>query len=161
MKPNYVAATTGCRSKPWREGLSRGPRTHAHCGARFTAIYADGTDSNAVIAGKLRDIELRSAAVDALGAIGEAVAPSTSAVIKWALTIRLVFPEKATRNQDEQFIDLVILDAEYRRRVVTAITNFSQPAFSILVQLLKSSEAEVRKFVVTIIGLAASTSRET
>src|ERR1051326_9299769 len=69
-----------------------------------------GKDSDDAIAEKLYDIEVRSGAIDALAAIGEAASPSTDSVIAWAVTIRVVPEDILTRDEDERFIDLLSLD---------------------------------------------------
>jgi HEAT repeat protein len=110
-----------------------------------------GKDSNEMIADKLYDIELRSEAIDALASIGEAASPATIPIIDWALTIRVV-PGNMSRDELERFMSLVTLDAEYRIRVITAVTAFGKPAVPVVVRLLKSSDIEKRKFATVILG---------
>jgi hypothetical protein len=118
--------------------------------APFTPVDI-GKDSDEVIADKLYDIEVRSAAIDALASIGEAASPATIPLIHWALTVR-VMPGYTGIRDIEQFIDLVTLDAEYRIRVVDAVMAFGKPAVPTVVRLLKSPDAEQRKLAVLILG---------
>jgi hypothetical protein len=116
-----------------------------------------GKDSEETIASKLYDIELRSEAVDGLAAIGGAAAPSTASIIEWALTIRVLPGETSTREEDEQFIELVALDAQYRIGVIVAVSRFGRPAVPTLKRLLRSPDVEKRKFAVAILGEEALT----
>jgi hypothetical protein len=111
-----------------------------------------GRDSDEEIACKLYDIELRSQAIDVLASIGEAASQATAEVIRWALTIRVVPEEMLTRDADQRFVDLVMLDAEYRMRIIAAIAEFGPPARPILARLLKSPDADTRKLSVMILG---------
>jgi len=118
--------------------------------APFTAIHI-GKDSDEVIADKLYDIEIRSAAIDALASIGESAVPATIPLIQWALTVR-VMPDYTGIGDVERFIDLVTLDAEYRIRAIDAVMAFGKPAIPTVVRLLKSTDAEQRKLAVLILG---------
>jgi HEAT repeat protein len=118
--------------------------------APFTPIHID-KDSDEVIADKLYDIEVRSAAIDALASIGEPASPATVTLIRWALTVR-VMPGYTGIGDLERFIDLVTLDAEYRIRVIDAVTAFGKPAVPTVVRLLKSPDAEQRKLAVLMLG---------
>jgi hypothetical protein len=118
--------------------------------APFTPVHI-GKDSDEVIADKLYDIEVRSAAIDALASIGEAASPATIPLIQWALTVR-VMPDYMGIGDVERFIDLVTLDAEYRIRVIDAVMAFGKPAVPTVVRLLKSQDAEQRKLAVLILG---------
>jgi hypothetical protein len=118
--------------------------------APFTPIHI-GKDSDEVIADKVYDIEVRSAAIDALASIGEPASPATMTLVQWALTVR-VMPGYAGIGDVERFIDLVTLDAEYRIRVVDAVMAFGKPAVPTVVGLLKSPDAEQRKLAVLILG---------
>src|SRR5262245_5509121 len=111
-----------------------------------------GKDSQETIASKLYDIEVRSEAIDALASIGEAAAPSTASVVQWALTLRVLPGETITREEDEQFIELTALDAQYRMGVIMAVKRFGTAAAPALKRLLKSPDAEKRKFVVAALG---------
>jgi hypothetical protein len=69
-----------------------------------------------------------------------------------------VAPEDGfTPEENELFIELVALDAEYRLRVIAAVSNFGQPSTGALVRLLRSQNAEKRKMAVAILGLDALT----
>jgi hypothetical protein len=119
-----------------------------------------GKDSDATIAAKLYDIEVRSEAIDVLASIGESAATATAAIIQWAVTVRVAPEAILTRDENERFIDLVTLDAEYRIRIIRAAAEFGKPAVPTLNRLLKSSDAEKRKLAVVILGedaLAAAT----
>jgi len=111
-----------------------------------------GKDSEETIASKLYDIEIRSEAIDALASIGEAAAPSAAAVVQWALTLRVLPGETITREEDEQFIELTALDAQYRMGVIMTVKRFGSPAVPTLKRLLKTPDGEKRKFVVATLG---------
>jgi hypothetical protein len=119
--------------------------------APFTPIRI-GADSEEVIACKLYDIEIRSEAVDALASIGEAASPATTAVVDWALTLRVVPGEILSKDENERFIELVALDAEYRIQVSATLMRFGSANTPILLRLLKSSDIEKRQFAVVILG---------
>jgi hypothetical protein len=110
-----------------------------------------GKDSDATIAAKLYDIEVRSAAIDALASIGDDAATATLPVIQWALTMRVI-PGAGGSMDRERFIALVTLEAEYRIRVINAIEQFGEPAIPTLRRLLKSPDPERRKFAVIALG---------
>jgi hypothetical protein len=118
-----------------------------------------GTDSDDVIAEKLYDIELRSMVIDALVSIGPAASPSTKAVIRWALTVRAISDNRATREEEERFIDLVTLDAEYRQRIIAVTGKLGEGGLAIVAQYLKSSDPEERKFAGAILGSTLRISR--
>ena len=54
-------------------------------------------------------IQLRAGAVDSLGAIGEAAAPSAGPVIRWGMTIRVV-PGHTRSPADPFLIELIAID---------------------------------------------------
>jgi hypothetical protein len=124
--------------------------------APFSAVEI-GKDSEEVVAEKLYDIEIRSEAVEALASIGEAAWPATIAVVQWALTLRADSKDRLSPDENELFVELVALDAEYRLRVIAAVTAFGEPATPALVRLLKSQDSEKRKMAVAILGLDALT----
>jgi len=111
-----------------------------------------GKDSDTIIATKLDDIEVRSAAIDALASIGKAAASATLPIIQWALTVRVIPTHVSDREEHERFVALVMLEAEYRIRVLHAIEQFGEPATPILEQLLKSPDSERRKFAAIALG---------
>jgi hypothetical protein len=111
-----------------------------------------GKDSDTTIATKLYDIEVRSAAIDALAAIGEYAAPATLPVIQWALTVRVIPFRVNTLEEHVRLVDLVTLDAEYRIRVIHAIEQFGEPAIPTLVRLLRSPDSDRRKFAAISLG---------
>ena len=114
-----------------------------------------GKDSDKVIASKLYDIEVRSEAIDTLACIGAAASPATIPVIEWALTLRVAPTLTSNRQEDERFVDLVTLDAEYRIGIINAVVHFGEPATPILIRLLNSNNAEQRKLAVIILGVDA------
>jgi hypothetical protein len=124
--------------------------------APFVAVNI-GKDPDEVVATKLYDIELRSEAIEALASIGESASPATAVVVQWALTLRVASENRLTPDEAELFIELVTLDAEYRLRVIAAVTAFGKPATTALVRLLKSENVEKRKIAVAILGLDALT----
>jgi hypothetical protein len=112
-----------------------------------------GTDSDTTIADKLYDIEVRSAAIDALASIGEAASPATLPVIQWALTVRVIPPRISSREEHERFVALVTLEAEYRIRVIHALGQFGEPGVPALVRLLRSPDPERRKLAAITLGM--------
>ena len=72
-------------------------------------------------------------------------------LIRWALT-PLVIPD-LIRNPDneELFIELVMMDTEQRLRVVGAISQFGPDASPIIAGLLSSPDAAKRKLGVAIL----------
>jgi len=119
--------------------------------APFSAIHI-GKDSDEQIISKLYDIELRSEAIDALIAIGEAASPATIPIIDWAVTIRVSPRGEPTPEENDRFVDLVTLDAEYRAFIIRSIRSLGRPAIPILTRLLRSSNAERRKVVILMFG---------
>jgi hypothetical protein len=120
--------------------------------APFTAIQL-GLDRDDVVAEKVFDIQVRSAAIDALAAIGPGAAPATIPLIRWALTVRAIIPAEIVNERDsESILHLTGLDVEYRIKVMNAVGEFGEPALAPLTELLKSPDAEVRKFVILILG---------
>jgi HEAT repeat protein len=111
-----------------------------------------GKDSDTAIATKLYEIEVRSAAIDALAAIGESAAPATLPVIQWVLTVRVIPFRVNTLEEHERFVDLVMLEAEYRTRIIRAIEQFGNPAIPTLEQLLRSPDSERRKLAAIALG---------
>ena len=127
------------------------PDLTALVSAPFTPIRV-GKDSTAVIAEKLYDIEIRAGAIDALTAIGEPAAPSAWPLADWALTVRVV-PENIRNSDDEElFIELVMLDTEQRMRIAGAISQFGKGASDVIARLLSSSGSEKRKLGVAILN---------
>ena len=92
-----------------------------------------------------------------LASIGEAAWPATGAVVQWALTLRVDCKDRLNPDENDLFLELVTLDAEYRLRVIAAVTAFGEPATPALVRLLKSQNGEKRKMAVAILGLDALT----
>jgi hypothetical protein len=114
-----------------------------------------GKDSQALIASKLYDIEIRTGAIDALTSIGESAASATVPLIRWALTPR-VTPGIAGNTEDEElFIELVMMDTEQRMRIAGAISQFGAGASPTIAKLLSSSNSEKRKLGVAILSEGA------
>lgn len=111
-----------------------------------------GKDSDSTIASKLYDIEVRSAAIDALASIGDAASSATLPVIEWALTVRVIPTKISSREEYERFVALVTLEAEYRIRVINAIEEFGERAFPVLMRLLRSPDPERRKLAAIALG---------
>jgi hypothetical protein len=114
-----------------------------------------GKDSPRVIAKKLYDIEIRANAIDALAAIGESASSATAPLIQWALTARVI-PE-AVRNMDDEelFIELVMMDTEQRMRIAGAVGALGPDASEIIASLVMSQDASKRKFGVAILNEGA------
>jgi hypothetical protein len=118
--------------------------------APFTPVRI-GTDSQRVVAGKVYDIEVRGGAIDALAAIGESASPATMPLVRWALTLRVVPDNVKTADDEELFMELVMMDAEHRMRVAGAISEFGPDASPVIAGLLSSSDAAKRKLGVVIL----------
>ena len=119
--------------------------------APFSAIRV-GQDSQKVIASKLYDIEIRTGAVDTLASMGEAASPATPAVIGWALTPRVI--PQAIRNEEDQelYLELVMMDTEQRMRIAGAVNEFGIAGSYAIAKLLSAQDAEKRKFGVAILN---------
>jgi len=117
----------------------------------FTPIRI-GVDRDDVIAPKLFSIRLRSGAIDALTAIGEAAASSALPLIQWALTVRVIPINLDNLSDDELFVDLLTIDVLERMRVAGAVARFGPAAASAVVALLKSPDDEKRKLAVAILS---------
>ena len=119
--------------------------------APFSPILV-GQDSQKVIASKLYDIEIRAGAVDTLASMGEAASPATAAVIAWALTPRAM--PKAIRNEEDQelYLELVMMDTEQRMHISGALNEFGKGGSYAIAKLLSSQDAEKRKFGVAILN---------
>ena len=109
-------------------------------------------DSHESIASKLYDVSVRAEAVDALGAIGESASPAASALIRWALMPRILPGSSRTADDEELFMELVILDAEERLRVAAAIAKLGRSAFPAVAALLSSPEAPRRRLGVAVLN---------
>lgn len=118
--------------------------------APFMPVRA-GEDDNEEILPKLMEIQFRSNAVDALGAIGEAAACSTGTLIDWALTARVTPVNEAAVN-GSIFAMLVGIDVFERMRVSGAIAGFGPAALPTLLPVLTSSNGERRKLAVSILS---------
>jgi hypothetical protein len=135
-----------------------GPDARAAVSALATIVAADfapieiGKDSDELILSKIADVELRFEAIDALASIGHAAASSTITLIDWAVTVRLVPPERYKAEDIERFIDLVAMDVEQRVHVILAVVAFGEGATPTVEALLKSDNSEKRKLAVAILG---------
>ena len=117
----------------------------------FTPVRI-GVDLNDVIAAKLSSIRLRSGAIDALTAIGEAAASSALPLIQWALAVRVIPINLDNLSDNELFVDLLTIDVLERMRVAGAVARFGPAAAPVVVALLKSSDDEKRKLAVAILS---------
>lgn len=116
----------------------------------FTPIEV-GVDGYSAVTLKLRAILIRSNAVDCLGAIGKAAAPSAPALAEWALTPKMILRGIRNRQEQDAFVDLVGIDVVERMRVVGAISKFTEEASPFIAGLLKSPNQEARKLGVAIL----------
>jgi hypothetical protein len=116
----------------------------------FTPIEV-GVDGYVAVTRKLRTIMIHSSAVDCLGAIGYAAAPSAPALAEWALTPRMILRGIRNRQEQDAFVDLVGIDVAERMRVVGAISQFTADASPFIAGLLKSPDPEARKLGVAIL----------
>jgi hypothetical protein len=111
-----------------------------------------GVDSDDLIASKLFDIQCRAEAIDALGAIGAAAAPSSGVLIDWAITERVIPARTPNWKNDQLFVDLVTIDVLERMRVAGAVNQFGFGAAPAIAASLKSSDGERRKLAVAILN---------
>ena len=119
--------------------------------APFTPIRL-GKEPDETIARKLYDLDVRSDAVDALAAIGEAASSATVPLIEWALTMRIIPAPTNSPEEHERFVDLVTLEAAYRLSVATAVQQFGHAAFPGVAKFLRSADVENRRLAVIILG---------
>jgi hypothetical protein len=117
----------------------------------FSAIWIGG-DTHEQVAAKVANIQLRSNAVDALGAIGSLAASSTPSLIQWALMVRVVPMNVRTRADEELYIDLIAIDVLERMRVAGAVALFGKSAFLPVAVSLSSQNDEERKLAVAILS---------
>jgi hypothetical protein len=110
-----------------------------------------GVDGYSAVAQKLRVIRIHSSAVDCLGAIGKAAAPSAPTLAEWALTPKMILRGIRNREEQDAFVDLVGIDIVERMRVVGAISKFTPNASLFIAGLLKSPNEEARKLGVAIL----------
>jgi hypothetical protein len=122
--------------------------------APFTPIHI-GKDSHEMIAAKLYDITLRDEAIDTLTVIGESSSTATLSLVRWALTQRVVPGIMRNEDDDELFIELVMMDTEQRMRVAGAISEFGPDAAPVIAALISSQDAEKRKLGVAILSEGA------
>ena len=116
----------------------------------FAAIQY-GKDSRSTIHTKLLNIHLRAAAIDGLGAIGEAAADSAESVIRWGLTVR-VLPGAKDPSPDAVLITLIGIDVLERMRVAGAVSRFGPGASDAVQKLVESPDNEERKFSAAILN---------
>jgi hypothetical protein len=119
--------------------------------APFVAINID-RDSQDTVATKLYDIAVRTEAIETLGWMGESAAPSTRALLDWALMKRVIPPDKQSSDSDELFIELVAMDTEQRMRVAGAVAQFGKDTLPAIAKMLASTDASKRKLAVTILS---------
>jgi len=110
-----------------------------------------GVDGYVAVTQKFRAILIHSSAVDCLGAIGRAAAPSAPALADWALTPKMILRGIRNRQEQDAFVDLVGIDVTERMRVVGAISRFTAEASPFVAGLLKSPNPEARKLGVAIL----------
>jgi hypothetical protein len=111
-----------------------------------------GLDDDRLILSKMQNIQLRADAIDGLAAIGEAAAPASAALIRWALATRVIPQNILSEDDDAFFVDLVTVDVLERMRVAGAVSQFGPAAAPTVVELLKSSNGEGRKLAVAILS---------
>ena len=122
--------------------------------ARFSPIDI-GTDSPESVAAKLYDIAIRAEAIDTLAWMGESGSPAALSLIRWALADRMIPAASRNPDDDELFVELVIVDAEQRMRVAGAIAQFGPDASPIIAALLSASNPAKRKLGVAILSQRA------
>jgi hypothetical protein len=112
-----------------------------------------GVDDRNLIAAKLRNLQLRADAIDALAAIGEAALPSSVTLLQWAFSVRVVPGRTPNVEDDDLFVGLVAMDVLERMRVAGAIANFGRGALPVIAALLTSPDGEDRKLAVAILDV--------
>jgi hypothetical protein len=110
-----------------------------------------GKDTKDVVLAKLRDIQFRADAVDALASIGLDAECSTKTLIRWALTLRVVPSELTSTEDKDMFVELVGVDTLERMRVAGAVPEFGSGALVKAVSLLPSRDSDKRKLAVAIL----------
>jgi hypothetical protein len=111
-----------------------------------------GIDGYSTASAKLRQIQLRSHAVDCLHAIGIPAASSAKALTQWALAERVTVVKLRDAEDRAVFIDLVGIDALERMRVAGAVAAFIPDSSMVIAELLKSEDQEAAKLGVAILG---------
>jgi hypothetical protein len=114
-----------------------------------------GRDSKSVIASKLFDIEIRAGAIDSLTSIGEPAASAAGSLVHWALTPRVIPETFANPDDEELFVELVMMDTEQRMRIAGAVSQLGAGTSVTIARLLSSSDSEKRKFGVAILNEGA------
>jgi hypothetical protein len=122
--------------------------------APFTPIHI-GKDSQKAIASKVVDIAIRGEAIDTLAVIGESASTSTLPLIRWAMTQRVVPGIIGNADDDELFIELVMMDTEQRMQVIGSIAEFGPNTAPVIAALVSSHDAERRKLGVAILSQGA------
>jgi hypothetical protein len=117
----------------------------------FTPIHL-GEDSPEDIIEKVWKIQLRGGAIDSLGAIGDAAAPSAEPLIEWAFAIRVVPAQVKSPEIDRLFVDLVAIDVLEKMRIAGAVSQLGPGAAPAIQELLESPDFERRKFSVAILN---------
>lgn len=109
-----------------------------------------GRDDKREVLSKLKSILMKGGAIDALGAIGPQAAPSTTSVIEWSLTLRVLPPEDGTFSV--LFVDMVVMDVLERMRGAGTIAQFGINAAPAVQRLMESPDGDRRKFAVAILN---------
>lgn len=115
------------------------------------APIAIGSDSGEVVRQKVRDLRLRSNAVDAVAAIGPAAASSARTLAEWALAEKVKLKPDASAVEVELFVNLVGIDILERIRVARAISGLGRDAKPVAQALLMSPNEEERKLGAAIL----------
>jgi hypothetical protein len=114
-----------------------------------------GMDSQESVAAKLYDIAVRAEAIDTLAWMGESGSPAALSLIRWALAERIIPDPSRNPDNDELFVELVIVDAEQRMRVAGAIAQFGPDASPMIAALLSATNPAKRKLGVAILSEGA------
>jgi hypothetical protein len=111
-----------------------------------------GEDKHDVILSKLLNIQLRADAVDALALIGPVADCSTKALIRWALTVRVIPASEQRVETDSLYVEMVGIDVLERMRVAGAVPELGKGALVAIAPLLASGNGEKRKLAVAILS---------
>jgi len=111
-----------------------------------------GVDDESAVRTKLSRLQVHSAAVDCLTAIGSAAAPSATALAEWALKPKVVLGKIRRWEDQSAFIDMVQIDVLERMRVAGAIGHFAPEASLVIAKLLNSPNEDETKLAVAILS---------
>jgi hypothetical protein len=114
-----------------------------------------GVDDKNVVADKLIDMDIHVSAINALAAIGAEAVASAPALIRWALTPRVIVEKIESEADRHLFVEMITIDVAERMRVAGLISSFGVKAAPAIHSLLTKGDSEGRKLAVAILSDAA------